>query len=378
MPKILLSANAAWNLANFRGGLIRGLLSAGHELVAAAPWDEHARRLEVLGCRFVSLPMDNKGTSPAADARLFQRYRRLIKSQKPDIYLGFTIKPNVYGTLAARSLGVPVINNISGLGTAFIRDSWLTRAVQALYRIALTRSSIVFFQNSEDLELFARLRLVQRERVAILPGSGVDLAHHTPAPMADRGGAARFLLIARLLRDKGVGEYVEAAAAVRRDFPNARFQILGFLDVDNRTAVTRAEMSAWVAAGLVDYLGATDDVRPFIAEADCVVLPSYREGTPRTLLEGAAAARPLIATNVPGCREPVRDGHNGFLCAVRDGSSLANAMRRFLEASYDARVEMGRRSRAIAEDRYDERFVIDAYLNAIDVALSAPRKAVRR
>jgi len=370
-PKLLLSANTSWNIANFRAGLVQTMVAHGFEVVAASPVDAHAARLEEIGCRHVPLAMDNKGANPLRDAALFLLYLRLMRRERPDIYLGWTIKPNIYGSLAARLLGIPIVNNISGLGTAFLSDGWLTRVVKPLYRLALRHSSRVFFQNRDDCELFVSSRLVRPEQGRLLPGSGIDLDRFAPVPPAPRaaGEGPVFILIARLLWDKGVGEYVEAARRVKAQVPQARFRLLGFLDVENRTAVPHEVVESWEGEGIVDYLGQTDDVRPHIAAADCVVLPSYREGTPRSLLEAAAMARPLIATDVPGCREVVDDEVNGWLCKVRDAEDLADSMLRFAQVSDERKLEMGRQSRLKAEREFNEHVVIGAYLDAIEHAL---------
>lgn len=365
--RILISINTAWNIVNFRAGLIRALIDTGYEVVAFAPPDEHVVRLAGMGCRFVALPMDNKGANPLRDLALFFRYIHLFRRERPAGFLGYTIKPNIYGSLAARFCGVPVINNVSGLGTAFIRDSWITRVVKQLYRAAFRRSRCVFFQNEDDLKLFLDLGLVRAEQTRLLPGSGIDLEYFVPDTESSIAppDAPVFTLIARLIFDKGVREYAEAARQVRARYPGTRFQLLGFLDVENRTAVTRKTVEAWVADGAIDYLGTVDDVRPIIAGSDCVVLPSYREGTPRTLLEAAAMGKPLIATDVPGCRNVVTHGENGFLCDARSGDDLAQKMIDFIALSPAARAAMGRKSRELAESRFDEKIVVDAYLEAI-------------
>jgi glycosyltransferase involved in cell wall biosynthesis len=367
--RVLISINTSWNVYNFRASLIKALIAAGHEVIAAAPPDDYSQKLDELGCRFVPLPMDNKGTSPVNDLALLARYWRLFRHERPDIFLGYTVKPNVYGSIAARALGIATVNNISGLGTAFIKDSWLTHIVKRLYRIALARSHAVFFQNHEDLGLFVREGLVDRRRALLLPGSGIDLEVFRPQTQTDSTDVFRFLLIARLLWDKGIGEYVEAARIVRAQVPNATFQLLGFLDVENRTAVDRASVESWVSEGLIEYLGVTEDVRPFIAAADCVVLPSYREGMPRTLLEAAAMGKPLIATDVPGCRQIVEDGRNGLLCQVRDAGDLAAKMLAMLGLPAERRVALGQASRARAEREFDERIVVGSYLKVIETIL---------
>jgi glycosyltransferase involved in cell wall biosynthesis len=365
----IISINASWNIINFRRGLISALQRRGFRVIALAPPDSYSDRFAGLGVEYVPIEMDKKGVSPARDLMLLARYYRILRRLKPDVFLGYTAKPNVYGSLAAQALGIKVVNNVSGLGTAFIREGLLTRIVSALYRLAFRRSATIFFQNEEDRDLFVARRLVAPERARLLPGSGIDLDRFTPAA-ARAGGPFVFLLIARLLWDKGVREYVEAARIVRRQMPDARFQLLGFLDVENRTAVPRSEVEAWVDEGLIEYLGVSDDVRPQIAAADCVVLPSYREGLPRTLLEAAAMARPLIATDAPGCRQVVRDGVNGRLCAVRDAASLAEAMLAMLRTPADERLRMGAAARRIAETEYDEKVVVQRYIEAIDQALA--------
>lgn len=371
--KIAISINTCWNFINFRAGLIRALVKAGHEVIAIAPPDSALPRVEELGCRFVPLEMDGKTTSPLHDLKLAVDYWRILWRERPDVYLAYTIKPNIYGSLAAHGLGIPTINNISGLGTAFLRKGWLNRIVRVLYRVALSRSSTVFFQNNDDRDLFVGLSLVDLPRTALLPGSGIDLTAFRPDPFerADRGPPV-FLMIARLLTDKGVNEYVEAARLLRRDIPDSTFRLLGFLGVRNPAAISAEAVAAWQAEGVIEFLGDTNDVRPHIAAADCIVLPSYYpEGLPRTLLEGAAMGKPLITTDMPGCREMVDEGENGFFCAIRDPKSLADAMRRIIALSIDERKSMGLASRKKVEASYDERIVIDHYLTAIANALPA-------
>jgi glycosyltransferase involved in cell wall biosynthesis len=368
-PTLVISINASWNIVNFRVGLIRGLRQAGYRVFALAPRDRWSDRLAELGVEFHPIEMDRKGLSPARDLRLLWRYRRALRRLRPDAFLGYTAKPNVWGSLAAQSLGIPVINNVSGLGTAFIRGGWLGRLVASLYRLAFRRSATVFFQNEEDRDLLVSRRIVAAGKARLLPGSGIDTDRFRPATATAEQRPFVFLLVARLLRDKGVGEYVEAARRVRREAPDTRFRLLGFLDSDNRSAFSQAEVETWVGEGLIDYLGASDDVRPAIAEADCVVLPSYREGLPRTLLEAAAMGKPLIATDVPGCRQVVRHETNGLLCRARDPASLAAAMLEMLRAPPERRAGWGRAARAMVEAEYDERIVVELYLAAIGDAL---------
>ncbi|MER9299913.1 glycosyltransferase family 4 protein [Mesorhizobium sp. M0621] len=365
--KIIISINTSWNVVNFRKGLIEAMQSHGYDVVIAAPRDEYSSLISAMGCRHVELEMDNSGTSPLRDMVLLWRYWRLLRRERPLAFVGFTIKPNVFGSIAANLNGVPVINNISGLGTAFVRGGLLLRIAKALYRVALARSKMVFFQNDDDRTLFVDERLVRQEQTGLLPGSGIDLVRFALSSEApSRSDAIVFLLVARLLWDKGVGEFVEAARLVRQEMPGVRFQLLGFLDVENRTAVSWREVEQWVGEGLIEYLGSTDDVRPFLRAADCVVLPSYREGTPRSLLEAAAMGKPLIATDVPGCREVVDHAVNGFLCKARDPDDLASKMIEFARMNGASRDRMGAQGRNKVERQFSETIVIDRYMQQIE------------
>ncbi|MFV0279912.1 MAG: glycosyltransferase family 4 protein [Rhodoblastus sp.] len=363
---IVLCANAAWNLVNFRAPVIRALVADGFRVVAVTPADEYVAQLREMGCDWRKMTMDNKGTSPNADAALFLRLVLLLREIRPAAFLGYTIKPNVYGVLAARLLGIPAFPNVSGLGTAFIKENWVTRVVHLLYRTAFSGATRIFFQNPEDRALFETLRLVPRERAATLPGSGIDLVRFAPRERSLRAGdEIVFLLIARLLRDKGVVEFVEAARLLREKYPNARFRLAGPLGVDNRTAIAREEVEAWVAEGAIDYCGALADVRESIAASDVVVLPSYREGAPRALIEAAAMARATVATDVPGCRHVVENGVTGLLCRVRNAPDLARAMGEMIARGRAARDAMGQAGRALMERSFDEALVIGAYRRAL-------------
>ena len=370
--KILISLNTAWNLLNFRAGLIHGLISSGFEVIALAPQDKYVAELELLGCRFVHLEMDNQGTNPLRDFLLLWRYWRLLKTEKPDLCLFYTVKPNVYGSLASGMCGIPFINNVSGLGAVFIQRGWLKQFVSALYKFAFRNSSKVFFQNSDDLGLFLENKLVKVELTDVLPGSGINLHRFTPGDDAVRkslNSPFRFLLIARMLKDKGVVEFVNAAQLLKESGVKAEFCLLGFLDVQNPAAISTEQMKEWTVQGYVKYLGVSDDVREHIASADCIVLPSYREGTPRSLLEAAAMAKPIITTNVAGCKEVVEHGVNGFLCEAKNIQDLALKMKEMLLLSEDQRKLMGQSGRLKMEKEFDEQFVIQEYLQAIDLAL---------
>jgi len=364
--KIVISVNTAWNICNFRSGLVKSFVRQGYEVLVLAHDDEYAPRLASLGCHFKQLHMDQHGTSPSHDLALLVKYRRVLHSVRPLAYLGFTIKPNVYGSIAASGLAIPVINNIGGLGATFLHGAMLTELVKGLYRFSLRRSNRVFFQNRDDRQLFLDAKMARESVSELLPGSGVDLRHFHPLPMAaPLAGGFRFLLIARMLKDKGVEEYVEAARIVRQHIPASEFQLLGGVDAGNPNAIRIDQIREWQAQGLVRYLDRTDDVRPYLAQADCVVLPSYREGVPHSLLEAAASARPIIATDVVGCKDIVDDNCNGFLCRVKSGADLAEKMIRMAKLTPEQRNLMGATGRAKVVREFDEDIVINKYLAAI-------------
>lgn len=378
--KIVISVNTAWNIHNFRAGLVKALTREGYDVMVLAPDDEYSRRLAPLGCRFKKLSMDNNGTSPGRDLALLVKYWRVFQSVRPFAYLGYTIKPNVYGSIAAHGLNIPVINNIAGLGTAFINKTMLTCLVKQLYRTSLRRSHRVFFQNCDDRNLFVQAGLTQAGVVDVLPGSGIDLKHFLPAPLAPlQDRPFRFLLVARMLKDKGVEEFAAAAEIVRQALPAVQFQLLGPVDSKNPNSISLRRIRHWEESGLVQYLNETDDVRPFMAGADCIVLPSYREGVPHSLLEAAAIGRPIITTDVVGCKDVVDHNSNGFLCRVRNPADLAEKMIQMVGLSHAQRVAMGALGRKKVISQFDENLVIRKYLNVIaQLEVAGKERSVQR
>lgn len=363
---ILLTGNTTFKLANFREGLIRRLLADGHRVTVVAPPDKYLEKIQTLGCDFVPLQMDRNGTSPIAEARLLFSIFNVIRQARPHCVFGYTIKNNIYGGISCRALGIPFVPNVTGLGPTFNATGLLNRVVRTLYRFAFGKARAVFFQNSSDLELFIGSRLVSKDHVRLLPGSGVDLNRFAATPLPDSGDSVRFLLVARLLWDKGIGIYVDAARQVREIFPQAHFQLLGPLDPDSKSGVSQAHLDEWIAEGVIDYLGSTEDVLPLLQAAHCVVLPSYyHEGTPRSLLEAGAVGRPIITTDMPGCRNVVVEHESGFLVAPRDADQLAAACEAFISMGPQAQVAMGAASRRHIARSYDEEIVIDAYLGIL-------------
>ncbi|CBW76281.1 Glycosyltransferase (EC 2.4.1.-) [Mycetohabitans rhizoxinica HKI 454] len=363
--RVVLVANTLWSIVIFRPGLLRTLVRMGVDVVVMAPVDDTLPRALELNVRVIPLELSAKGTNPMRDLALVRTLVTRYRALKPDLVFHYTIKPNIYGSIAAKLAGVPCIAVTTGLGYAFVNTNLVARVAKALYRFAFRFPREVWFLNGDDWQDFVAQRLVDPAKTQVLPGEGIDLAHFAPRAAGVSDGHVRFLLIARMLWDKGVGEYVEAARLVRAVYPQAVFQLLGATDVANPSAISAEQMRTWVAEGVIEYLGTTQDVRDIIARADCVVLPSYREGVPRTLLEGAAMAKPLVATRAIGCREVVVDGENGLLCAPKDAADLARKLQHIIEMGPDARATMGARGRRMVEQRYDERIVIERYLAAM-------------
>jgi glycosyltransferase involved in cell wall biosynthesis len=363
--RIAIVLNTSWNIYNFRMSFIRTLIDQGHEVHTIAPVDDYTPLLIEAGCIHHKVRMDSRGANPIKDSalivELFMIYRRI----RPDIILHYTIKPNVYGTLAAAMLGIPVVNNVCGLGTVFLKDNLVSAIAILLYKISFRFAQKVFFQNPDDLKLFLDKGLVPAAAVDLVPGSGIDLKRFQPTGFA-RNKSFTFLLISRLITDKGILEYIEAVKKLRSSGVDARFQILGAMDPQHKRGIKVEVIQEWIRSGVIEYLGTTDDVRLFINKADCIVLPSYREGTPRTLLEAASSSKPIIATDVPGCNHVVVNNFNGFLCKLKDADDLADKMRQMAGLENTTLKVFGENGRAKMEAEYNESVVINKYLAALE------------
>jgi glycosyltransferase involved in cell wall biosynthesis len=384
---ILILGNNPSTLVNFNGTLIETLLQAGHRVTTAgAGRDARLEQwLAARGVSYVDLPIERAGLNPFTDLRTLVAFVALMKGIKPDFLLAYMIKPVVYGLIAARLTGVKRrAAIISGLGYAFTSDpeetGWLrikrtlvSAAARIAYSVALRFADTVIFQNPDDKAQFASLRLTRDMQVTTtVNGSGVDVVHYAPAPMP--AGETTFLMIARLLRDKGVHEYVDAARIVKGTHPDVTFSLVGPFD-PNPSAIKPTDVDAWVREGIVSYQGAVEDVRPQIAASHVFVLPSYREGTPRTVLEAMAMARPIITTDVPGCRETVKDGDNGYLVPAYDAVALANAMLSMI-GKPDTRARMARSSLNIARTRFEARSVAVHTLNILGIRDEGPETSL--
>lgn len=339
---------------------------------AGAGGDGFEPKIQAMGVPFVSLPVDKKGINPLADIKLFWAFFLFYMREKPEIVHHFTIKPVIYGSIAARLARVPlIINTIPGLGYVFSQDApiWLKVMVKRAYQIALGRAHYTFFQNRDDLNLFLENRLITPKNTAVLPGSGVDLIHFSPLPVLaekNRDNSITFLLVSRLLREKGIYEFISAAREIRKGYPLIKFYLLGKRDERNPSVIPQKDLDHWQAEGVVRWLGEVIDVRPIVSDADVVVLPSfYREGVPRSLLEAAAMGKPIITTKAIGCREAVDDRITGLLIPEKDVQALCLAMLHLI-TNPEERKQMGRAGREKMIREFDEKKVIQKILEVYD------------
>jgi glycosyltransferase involved in cell wall biosynthesis len=362
--RVAIVLNTSWNIYNFRLNFVKTLLAKGYEVHTIAPIDTFTHYLTDLGCIHHGVKMDSRGINPVRDIALIAELWSIYRNTRPDIILHYTIKPNVYGSLAASMLGIPVINNVCGLGTVFLKKNLVSAIALLLYRWTFRFPKKVFFQNPDDRDLFINKKLIPAQAADLLPGSGIDLKRFVPGPF-NRNKQFTFLLISRLITDKGVLEYVDAVKKLKAQGFNARFQILGAKDPQHQRGIPVKLIDQWIANDTIEYLGTKQDVQPYIQAADCVVLPSYREGTPHTLLEAASCAKPIIATDVPGCRQVVKDQYNGYLCRIKDAGDLAAKMEKMASLDDQSLRVFGENGRKKMEQEFNESLVIDKYLQTL-------------
>ena len=372
--RVCIIGNQAYSLLNFRGPLIASMVRRGLEVFALAPdYDEDTRAaVRMLGAEPVDFSLSRTGMNPARDAADMLRLAYFLRRVKPDITMGYAIKPVIFGTLAAWLARVPRrFAMIEGLGYVFtspeeiepLKRRILRGGVSILYAIALRCANLVFFLNKDDVDELSKKRLVPSTKVFLLGGIGVDLDYWKPAPPATK--PVTFLLAARLLREKGIVEYAGAARLIKKKHPDTRFILLGSLD-SNPGALSESEVQQWVSDGILEWPGHVPDLRPWLAQTSVYVLPSYREGLPRSTQEAMAMARPVITADAPGCRDTVINGQNGFLVPVRDADALAAAMERFI-VQPDLIDKMGQASRNMAEERFDARKINQVILREMGI-----------
>ncbi|PSH11130.1 glycosyltransferase family 4 protein, partial [Yersinia pseudotuberculosis] len=364
LKKILLCGNSSWSMYNFRLGVIKFLISNQYSVVILAPRDDYSDKLISIGCKFIDINLSAQGVNPFNELKFLFSLVSIYREEKPDFIINYTIKPNIYGSLASKVTNIPSIAITTGLGFVFTRKSIVSFFAKLLYKIALSCCQEVWFLNSDDQDVFLRKNIVNKNKTKILYSEGIDVTHFSPRKRNDHHDEDTFcfLLVARMLRDKGVPEFVSAARIIKKKYPNVSFRLLGFCDVENPSAITRSEIDSWVNEGVVEYLGVTDDVRQYIADSQCIVLPSsYREGIPRILMEAASMAKPVITTNNVGCREVILDEVTGYLCEVNNVDSLVSACEKLLSLDEAQIIDMGKKGRKLVEEKFSEEKIISQY-----------------
>lgn len=358
---VLVLTNSISGLHSFRKEVMKALVDAGYDLYLSYPEEdaEKSSYFKEIGCHLLLTPFNRTGMNPVKDVKLLHRYIRTIKSIKPAVVLTYTIKPNIYGGMAAALCGVHQLANITGLGDAVENPGLLRTIAVTLYKIGLSKCRAIFFQNDTNLNTCVQLGIVKRKRAHLIPGSGVNTEHHTYQEYPE-DGTIKFLYIGRMKRDKGIQEYFYAASVIKSKYPNTEFQIVG-----TKEDALDEQLDELIKSGIINFLGPKVDVRPFIGDVHCTIMPSYHEGMSNVNLESSANGRPVITTDVPGCRETIDDGVTGFLINAKDGQDLATKVEKFILLPYEQKKAMGLAARAKVEKEFDRQIVVDAYLEAV-------------
>ncbi|MCT1901854.1 glycosyltransferase family 4 protein [Oceanobacillus sojae] len=360
MKKILILANHYITIYAFRKELVEELIKE-HEVYIAYPKSGENDYFEGLGCKVIDTPLQRRNTNPISDLKLLMQYLKIIKNIRPDKILTYTIKPNIYGGIASRLKGINTIHTVTGLGSVYIRDMWQKKFITFMNKLAFKKAETVFFLNDDNKEFYKKLGIVNSEqKTIIVPGSGVNLQRFNHKEL-ENNQVVTFTFIARILKDKGIEEFLSAAKEIKTNYQNTLFRVVGFVDEEKYKTL----LHSYEERGIIEYLGRREDIPEIMGDSDCVVLPSYGEGRGTVLQEAAAIGRPLITTNTYGCKENVDDGENGFLCEVQNVNTLISAMEKFLLLSYIDKKSMGNKSRVKAEKEFDRNIVINYYLSEI-------------
>lgn len=364
--KIAFTNNILKDTLNFRGNVIKSFLNEGYEVTVICP-DDKSINIKDFDERinFIPVEVSRKGKNPFSDLIYCKKLFDVYQKEKFDLIFHYTIKPNIYGNIAAHFAKIKAISIIPGLGHLFINESFATKIVEILYRFSLNYANEVWFLNEDDKKEFLKRKLVRESKIKILPGEGIDLEKFKPIKIERNDNKVIFLMIARVLWEKGFEEYVEAAEILMRKYSNLEFQLLGGIDTGNPSGVPKEIVMKYHNNKTINYLGTTNNVSSIISKCDCLVLPSYREGVPRTLMEGASMEKPLIATDVTGCREVVINNYNGFLCEVKNSKDLANKMEKLLLLSQDEKEKLGKNGRTLVRKKFEDSIVIKKYYEVI-------------
>lgn len=362
MKKILILANNDIGLYNFRKELPQRLLRLGYDVTIALPYGEKVEKFKDMGCNFIETPMNRRGMNVIQDLKLLIQYIKIIKKIKPDLVLTYTIKPNIYGGIACRSLNQKVIHTVTGLGSVFIRDLWIKKILIKLNKFSFKNACHVFFLNKENQDFYENIKIIaNQQQISVVPGSGVNLKEFqfNEYPNNEK---IKFTFIARVIKDKGIDEFLESAKNIKDKYPNVEFDVVGAIDED----IYINKLKEYEKLKVINYLGHRSDIQEIMKKSSCIVLPSYGEGRGTVLQEGAAIGRPLITCDTYGCKDNVDDGYNGYLCKVKDYKSLQNSMEKFINLSFEEKKEMGLNSRTKAEKEFDRDIVIKSYIDKIN------------
>ena len=361
MSKILIIANDTTYTYNLRDVLIKRLTGEGYDVVIASEKLRHCEELEKLGARLVDVRTKRRSTNPFNDLALLRRYKRVIRDEKPDVVLTYNIKPDIYGGMACGATGTPHIPNITGLGTAVENPGLLQKISTALYRKGVRNSACIMFQNRENLDAFRKMgALRDGTKTMLLPGSGVNTERFGYEPYPNESAGMIFSVIGRIMKDKGTDEFLEAAEMVKKQYPDAVFRLIGYFDGDYRDKIDRA-----ASEGLIEYYEEQEDVRPFIRDSFAVIQPSHHEGMSNVLLESAATGRPVIASDIPGCRETFEEGISGLGFPAGDARKMAETITRFIQLPHEEKEAMGRRGHEKMIKEFDRNIVADSYISAV-------------
>jgi glycosyltransferase involved in cell wall biosynthesis len=364
--RIIIVANTTWNIYNFRLNIIRKLLEEGHEVIVLAPVDKFIFYTESLP-QVQHVPVRHlyrDSVNPFQDLRLLFELMSLYRQYKPDLILHYTVKPNIFGGFAARILGIPSVAVVTGLGYSLMHEGWINIVTRLLYKFSLPYHRKVIFENSDDKKLFEKEGLVSSKRTMSIKGCGVDTLIFSPNGDGRTQDVITFTFIGRLLYDKGVKEFIEAAQLIQQN-DHVRFWLVGEIDKENPSSIRNDDLVRWIRDPKIHYHGATDNIRKFIEKSDCIILPSYREGMPRVIMEAMSMERPVITTDTAGCRETVDENVNGYLVPVKDSAALADAMKKFIDLDAESKLNMGKAGRTKVLKEFDDRIIADHLYRAL-------------
>ena len=368
MKTIVLSANSCWYLYNFRSSTIEKLIGEKYKVICIAPKDNFYKELISLGCELIFIKFEPRSLNPINNIYLIIKFWKIYKKIKPFVIFNFTIKNNIFGSFAASLLNIPVINNVSGLGTSFINNNLLSKIVLFLYKLSQKKVLYLYFQNEEDKEYFINNKIILIDKAKILPGSGVNTSRFQPKLISNKrtDNNFRFFYFGRFIYDKGLLELIQAFEKIKKNFPNCELWLAGAIDPKNKTSISQKTIDLWGQIEGVSIYKQTNMIENLLSQVDCVVLPSYREGMPKSLLEACSMELPVIATNVPGCRSIIEDGFNGFLFLPKNIESLVEALKKIINMSVKNRKEMGNNGRRLIKQKFSEEIVIQEILKNIE------------